>query len=187
MKKAGFYSTSLGIETASEKILKEIKKGESLDTIQNAITILKKNDITVGGFFILGLPGETKETIKETVDFALHSGLDRVAFAIFNVIPGSDYWNELKGNFRTDFSHDSITDPVWTVPGLSNEYLMKVQSYAVRKFYFRPGIFFNTLRHIKPAYFGTFVKRTILTVGFFHFQKRSKNKMKAPRPEGRGI
>jgi radical SAM superfamily enzyme YgiQ (UPF0313 family) len=149
MKKAGFYSTNLGIESANAEILKNIRKSESIDTIQNAITILRKNRIVVGGFFIFGLPGETKETIKETLDFALHSGLDIAFFGIFSVLPGSDYWNELQGDFKSS-SHIDPANPAWVTQGLTKEYLIKAQIRAYRKFSLTPQRILGALRQSNP-------------------------------------
>jgi radical SAM superfamily enzyme YgiQ (UPF0313 family) len=138
MKKAGWYMTALGIESANETVLKTIKKSETIDEIKNAILILQKNRIEVTGFFILGLPGDTKETIQETIDFAFSSKLNKIGISIFNVIPGSDYWNELAGRFQPDFAKSDTFNPIWTPERITAEELKTLQANALRRFYLNP-------------------------------------------------
>jgi radical SAM superfamily enzyme YgiQ (UPF0313 family) len=159
MKKAGFYLFGLGIESANKTILKNIEKGESIETIKNAIKMLSKNGITTLGFFIFGLPGETKETIKETTEFALKSGLERAQFGIFDVLPGCELWNKLSGKFMSNFVKKSYAEPEWIPEGLTKSDLLKAQSSAFRKFFFRPKTFFKNVRYIKPAQILYLLKR----------------------------
>ncbi len=69
MKAAGCNAVSFGIESANPQILKTIKKGITLEQVEAAVVMCKKAGITPYASFILGLPGETTETIKETMDF----------------------------------------------------------------------------------------------------------------------
>jgi radical SAM superfamily enzyme YgiQ (UPF0313 family) len=159
MKKAGWYMTALGIESANETVLKNIKKSETIAEIKNAILILQKNRIEVTGFFILGLPGDTKETIQETIDFAFSSKLNRIGVAIFNVIPGSDYWTELAGRFQPDFAKSDVYNPIWTPEGITAEELKTLHANAVRRFYFNPR---QILYSISKLTINNFSKNIIL-------------------------
>jgi radical SAM superfamily enzyme YgiQ (UPF0313 family) len=69
MKAAGCKAVSFGIESANPRILKTIKKGITLDQVQAAVVMCQEAGITPFASFILGLPGETPQTIKETMDF----------------------------------------------------------------------------------------------------------------------
>ncbi len=69
MKAAGCSAVSFGIESANPQILKTIKKGITLKQVEDAVTMCKRAAITPFASFILGLPGETPETIKETMEF----------------------------------------------------------------------------------------------------------------------
>ncbi len=71
MKTAGCQAVSFGIESANARILKTIKKGITLDQVVEAIKMCNTAGIMPHASFILGLPGETPETIQETVDFGL--------------------------------------------------------------------------------------------------------------------
>lgn len=149
MKKAGCYFVAFGIESANPQILKNIHKLESIETIRKAIELANKAGIECQGFFIFGLPGETKETIQESVDFAKNSKLTRAQFIILDVIPGSELWNTLKGKFKPNWKKDSYKEPEWLPKGLTKKYLMDAQSRAFREFYLRPVIIFRFARFIK--------------------------------------
>lgn len=69
MKKAGCAAVSFGVESANARILKTIKKGITTDQVITAVKMCRDAGITPHASFILGLPGETPETLKETVDF----------------------------------------------------------------------------------------------------------------------
>ena len=70
MKESGCYYFAYGVESANPQILKNIKKRESIETIERAIEIADKAGISAQGFFIFGLPGETASTIEENINFA---------------------------------------------------------------------------------------------------------------------
>jgi anaerobic magnesium-protoporphyrin IX monomethyl ester cyclase len=83
MKDAGCVEVGVGVESGSDQILKEVNKGEDSVTIKKGIHILKEGGLRVKGFFIIGLPGESYETIEETRKFVETSGLDDMDFSIF--------------------------------------------------------------------------------------------------------
>lgn len=70
MKQAGCAAVSFGIESANKDILRTIKKGITLEQVETAVKACMKTGIEPHASFILGLPGETHETLKETLDFA---------------------------------------------------------------------------------------------------------------------
>lgn len=149
MKKAGCYFVAFGIESANSKILKNIHKLETIETIKKAIELANKVGIECQGFFIFGLPGETKKTIRESIDFAKNSKLARAQFMILDVIPGSELWDTLKGKFKPNWKKNSYKEPEWLPKGLTKEYLMNAQSIAFKEFYLRPVILFRFARFIK--------------------------------------
>jgi radical SAM superfamily enzyme YgiQ (UPF0313 family) len=172
MRKAGCYYCALGIESGNAEILKNIDKKETLETIQKAIKIITRNGIICQGFFIVGLPGETKSTIKETINFALKSGLDRAQFCMLDILPGCKLWTELIGEYVSDFSKKSFKEPEWLPKGLTKKDLLKAQSVAFRKFYMRPKTFFRTVRYIKPRQIVYLLKRLFDYRIFFNFNKK---------------
>ena len=92
MKAAGCTAVSFGIESANPDILKTIKKGITVEQIRNAVRICRRVGISPYASFILGLPGETPETIKETTDFAAILQQEGLAygFHILTPFPGTE-------------------------------------------------------------------------------------------------
>lgn len=161
MKKSGCYFFSYGIESANPKILKNIKKMETIDTIKKSIEIADKVGIETQGFFIFGLPGETKKTIEESIQFAKNSKLTRAHFMILDVLPGSELWEKLKGKFTPNWKKNSYKEPEWLPKGLTKQYLMNAQTRAIKEFYLRPKVLFRLIKTIKPQQLGFIIKRII--------------------------
>ena len=90
MKKAGYYSISLAIESGDEDVLKMMHKPVKLKKVKEIIKNARKYDLKTKGFFILGYPGETKEQMQRTIDFAKNANLDWAIFFMATPIPGSD-------------------------------------------------------------------------------------------------
>jgi anaerobic magnesium-protoporphyrin IX monomethyl ester cyclase len=92
MKAAGCTAVSFGIESANPAILKTIKKGITVEQIRNAIRICRRVGISPYASFILGLPGETPQTIKETKAFAANLQIEGLSygFHILAPFPGTE-------------------------------------------------------------------------------------------------
>lgn len=151
MKESGCYYFAYGIESADDGILRNIRKMETIETIGKSIDLAARHGISCQGFFIFGLPGETRETIEKTILFAKRSKLARAQFLILDVIPGSELWDVLKGRFVPDWGKNSYKEPEWIPEGLTKGDLMKAQAAAFRRFYLRPGVFLGLARSIRPA------------------------------------
>jgi len=104
MVDCGCNHVGMGVESGSDTILKNVNKGESVSTIKQAVTILKDAGIRVKGFFIVGLPGESYETLAETKSFLDEMQLDDIDCKIFQPYPGSPIWDH-KEDYDIDW-HD---------------------------------------------------------------------------------
>mgnify|MGYP002725443639 CR=1 FL=1 len=162
MHKSGCYYFAYGIESADNHILSNIKKLESIETVENSINLAAKAGISCQGFFILGLPGETEETIAKTIDFAKNSKLARAQFLILDVLPGSELWDNLEGEFTPNWEKKSYKEPEWLPDGITRNMLLKGQSRAFREFYFKsPLRFLKLLLSIKPSQIKFLFKRLL--------------------------
>ena len=107
MKNAGCYNVSIGIESANNEMLKKINKATTIEKISAGIKILKNAGIEVMSQYVMGSPGETLETIKESIAYAKTSGADYTNF--YSVLPyrGTAQWNyvEENGTFVTKDIH----------------------------------------------------------------------------------
>lgn len=88
MHKSGCYNVSIGIESANDEVLKQMKKHNTKEKIYEGIQILRKADIDVMGQFMIGNPGDTLETVKESIDFAKNANLTGVEF--YTALPYRD-------------------------------------------------------------------------------------------------
>ena len=152
MKKAGCYSVGLGIESGNQGVLDGVKKMLDLSVAEKVLLNLKKVGIRSYGFFILGLPGETHQTIRQTIDFAKKNPFDRAWFNILSPYPGSeifDDWVKDRSIMDIDWdSHDCSTAVMDTVALSANE-LEDYQARADKEFYLRPRILLDLITHMR--------------------------------------
>ena len=85
MKKSGCYNVGIGIESANNSILRTMQKKNTIEAVQKGIRIFKEAGIEVLGQFVIGSPGDTLETVKESIEFAKKSELDFVMF--YSILP----------------------------------------------------------------------------------------------------
>ncbi|MDP3728026.1 MAG: radical SAM protein, partial [bacterium] len=142
MAKAGCWNMFFGIESGNQEMLDNIKKKTTLEMIRKGVVMVKKSGIEVRGSFILGLPGETPEQGRKTIDFAIELDPDYAQFSIATPFPGTELWNTADkwGTLDKNFKDYHIFAPVFVVKGYPNaKELQKMQRLAFRKFYLRPG------------------------------------------------
>lgn len=171
MKKAGCYQVAIGIESANNQILKNIGKNETIEQINESINILKKAKITARGNFIFGLPGETKETIKETINFAVKSKLDKAAFYVLDVVPGSPLYRS--GKYVSDLSKakESYIKPNWLPKDLSEKDIEDALVTAYKKFYMRPVKIFQMIKDTKISQY-KYIFHRLCNIGLFKIHKK---------------
>jgi radical SAM superfamily enzyme YgiQ (UPF0313 family) len=139
-KKAGCFIFYLGVESGSEKVLKTLKKGITLDQVRAAIKWAKEAGLETVGSFIIGTPGETKEDVMRTFKFARESGVDFAQFTAMTPYPGTEIYEMAKeeGLLTTnDWSDFTTIKSVMRTKELSAEEISALVSLAYRKFYLR--------------------------------------------------
>jgi radical SAM superfamily enzyme YgiQ (UPF0313 family) len=100
MKHAGVTKLGIGIESADEEVLKLCHKESNLAQIENAVRWAKKHGIAVFGFFIIGLPGETEEAFRKTLDYARKLDLDVANFCMAIPFVGTELYRLVQKNGR---------------------------------------------------------------------------------------
>lgn len=111
MKRAGCYRLEFGIESGNQEVLdKIIMKKQDLDYVKKVIQMCHNLDIKMRGFFVLGLPGETKKTMADTLRFALGSGLPAAKLMIAQPWPGSRLYEDVieKGMVTDDYDYVNL-------------------------------------------------------------------------------
>lgn len=143
MRRAGCYQVAYGIESGNQSVLNGLGKNITLNQAQNAVNMAKKVGLETYGFFMLGLPGETEETLKDTINFALELGMDIVKFSIFTPLPGTPLFEQWQANgyiLTTDwskYSFHNLIDQVYRHPSLDHQTLRRYYKEAYRKYYLR--------------------------------------------------
>lgn len=151
MKKSGCYSVAVGIESGSQRVLDLMKKHLKLAIVRDRVDTLRRHGIEVTGLFILGLPGETTEEMRETVRLALSLDLNRANFFNFTPFPGSELYDKLKAEGklnRLDYDELYIHNLSYIHDSIDPDELTGMIRSAHFRFYLRPGILFNLLRKI---------------------------------------
>jgi radical SAM superfamily enzyme YgiQ (UPF0313 family) len=150
MQKAGCWQISFGIESGCQEILTTIHKNVTLEQIQKAVELCREVGILSKGFFIVGHPGETRETLSRTIDFALKLPLDDISVTMLTPFPGTEIYERATefGEFDSDWSRMNLLNTVFIPHGLTREALEQHQREMLRRFYLRPRIILGYLRRV---------------------------------------
>ncbi len=170
MGKAGCRLISWGLESGNEAILKHARKGADPAKAERALRWAKKAGIMNWGYFIIGLPGETEATIRQTIDFAKKLPLDIALFHVAAPYPGTPFFFEVVKNkwFRpgTRWEHvDMDKGTVLDYPDMPAERLLYWQKRAFREWAFRPGPAFT---YLKMLLYDWSTMKTAINVGMQH-------------------
>ena len=114
MKKAGCFSVDIGLETASDRMLRIIKKNTTMKICRNAFSLLDKHNMNYGVFLMVGFPDETEEDILKTIEYAKNSTAIFLCLSTFTPYPGCESYEKAKemGMIETEldwsrYSHQS--------------------------------------------------------------------------------
>ena len=153
MKKAGCRLIIPGIESGSQTILDNIKKGTKIDQYLPYVQNAKKAGLLIHACYMVGNQGETKETMQETLNLALKLNTDTAQFFPLIPYPGTAaYEYNKKMGYLTvgDYEHycapDGTHNTVLNLPGLSTQEMVDFCNYARKKYYLRPSYILYRLR-----------------------------------------
>lgn len=154
MKAAGCRLFIVGFESGNPQILKNIKKGATVEQAREFVKNCKKAGIVIHGDFILGLPGETKETIAETLNFAKELDCETIQVSIGHAYPGTEFYDyAVRNNYLRDVEMTDITGhqlPHIEYPDISRAEMMAAVEDFYGSYYFRPHV---VARIVKNAIF----------------------------------
>jgi radical SAM superfamily enzyme YgiQ (UPF0313 family) len=147
MKKAGCHYIKYGVESGSQKMLDVMKKGITLESVRRAFKLTRKVGIKTQAFFLLGLPWETPETFKKTIEFAKEIKPDSAQFAVVVPHPGTELYDLCleKGWLNYDSWDDfDCRRALIETENLSAEDVQRYRTQAYREFYLRPSYILRT-------------------------------------------
>lgn len=146
MAGAGCWNIFYGLESGSQELLNNLKKGQSIQQIRDAVKWTQDAGIEAKGSFMLGLPGENPELAKKTIDFSINLDLDYAMFAITTPFPGTQLYEDfvkdggLEETKNIEYNKYTCFYPVYLPKGYQDrQQLIDLHKLAYRKFYLRFG------------------------------------------------
>jgi hopanoid biosynthesis associated radical SAM protein HpnJ len=150
MKEAGCRLLIVGFESGDPTVLKNIKKGATVEQAHTFMKHCKELGLLVHGDFIIGLPGETPETITRTMEFAEKLDCETIQVSIAHPYPGTEFdtYARQHGYMTEHEMSDELGHQLPNVeyPGLSRQEIVEAVEYFYGRYYFRPRIVFRILR-----------------------------------------
>lgn len=176
MKEAGCYNIKYGVEAGTEKSLNAIKKGATLEQARKAIKLTRKYGIESKASFMIGIPGENIEDVKQTINFAKELSPDFVSFAIIKPFPGSKMFNEARKHneiLHTRWQEYLLSGSAVIDVGIPSHKLDELLLCAMRSFYFRIGYFVQHMRMIlrNPKFLKRDIKGFLTAIRILVFHK----------------
>ena len=161
MRKAGCVQIAYGIESGDEEVLRRIKKQLTIAQVEQAVANTKAAKIESIGLFMLGLPGDTKETMRKTIDISKRLPFAFAQFAITTPFPGSElYYDLVRENKIDPYAWDQYSqyaslssgkeELVYVPDGLTVDDLYRWQKTAIREFYLRWPPIWRTIKNFRP-------------------------------------
>lgn len=150
LKNAGCYQIALAPETGSEALLKAIKKGITLDESRLAFARARKAGLETTALFMIALPGETLETIEQTIRFAIELSPSYAKVCFATPLPNTELFDVLEAGGRiktydwSKYAFHNVSE-VYEHPTLSWDQLRHSYDAFYRRFYLRPGYIFPSL------------------------------------------
>jgi len=173
MADAGCWMIAWGVESGDERMLRRMHKGTTLEQIRRALRWSREAGIMNWGYFIIGLPGETEESIRRTIDVAKELPLDIALFHIAAPHPGTPFFFEVveHGWFRPGTRWEEVDMDRSTVldyPQLSAEDLERWARRAFREWALRPRPMWTYLRILvdNPALWGPALRIGLESLGW---------------------
>ena len=171
MKKAGCWMVEVGIESGCQRIIDSMRKNVTKERIAECVNSISKAGMVSKGNFIFGNPGETHDSIVESIDFACSLGLNYAQHTFLQPLPGSELYETASKYGVFDPSWDRFnTFSINFIPyGFTRENLIEYSKLFWRKFYLRPHIMWHevtklrTIEDLKRLWlsFKAFVKTVI--------------------------
>jgi hopanoid biosynthesis associated radical SAM protein HpnJ len=175
MKENGLRLLLVGYESGDDQILHNIKKGLRVDIARRFTEDCRKLGILIHGTFILGLPGETKETIEKTINFAKEINPHTIQVSLAAPYPGTSLYREavqngwLEENDAVNLVNDKgVQLAAISYPHLSKEEIFHFMEVFYRRFYFRPSKIWEIVKEMLTSW-EMMTRRLREGVEFFRF------------------
>jgi len=189
MKEAGARLLIVGYESGDQQILKNIKKGATIEMAERFTANCKKLGLVIHGDYIIGLPGETKETIRKTIDFAKRMDTETIQVSIAAPYPGTELYSYLEKNNLITIN-GSMSDesghqlPNFSYPGLTHADLVESVERFYGEYFFRPRV---AWRIVRKAMFDSHDRKRLYKEAREYMSLRSKRKKFVAENKGAAV
>lgn len=165
MKDAGWWMIAYGCESGDDKVLEMNKKEATVEQARKAIRWTKEAGISAWGYFMLGMLGDTRESMDKTIELSMSEPFDIVNYSVAAPYPGTEFGNiaEREG-FLVDKewqSYDQNYSAQVDQPGCSRDLVKEYQRKAYLKWYLSHRGLKFALNGLRPQYFGYFLKTAL--------------------------
>lgn len=187
MKAAGVYVVSVAVESGNDLVLKAMNKKTTVHKMRENVARIRRHGLDVAAFFILGFPGETRETIRDTVRLSRELDLIRANFFTYLPLPGTASYRDLvdSGEIeKVNWNDFKFMSAAYVPRGMTRNELLSLKRRAFLGFYLRPWIFTRNLLAIRSCrHFHFLLKR------FYHWMvmKPAESKEHDPRRPTRSL
>jgi anaerobic magnesium-protoporphyrin IX monomethyl ester cyclase len=165
MHRAGCRGISFGVESGVQQILDNVRKGTTVEQGATAIAVAREAGIQTLAHFILGLPGETRQTIDQTIAYAKRIDPDWAQFYAATPLPGTQFHEQSRraGSLPIAASWDrfELNVPLISTPALSSVELGRARRRAYAEFYLRPVMLRRVLSQIRPGQVGVLARQSL--------------------------
>lgn len=138
MKKAGCWQISFGVESGSQTMLDYFNKKIKVEQIARTIKSVKKARIKARGYFIIGAPPESSETLEETKELIQNVPFDDILFSFFSPLPGTPIYKQMIGDKDLDFNKINLFHISYKPVNVTEEMLIGYTNSLYKSFYFNP-------------------------------------------------
>jgi anaerobic magnesium-protoporphyrin IX monomethyl ester cyclase len=151
MKKSGCWKIAFGVESGDYRVLEKMNKRIDLEKAKKILRIADKMGFVNRGYFIIGYPTETTESIFNTIRYAKESSFHMVQFNAFTPLPGSPVFEGIEkyGEFDNDWGKMNFVNTIFVPSGLDKKKLDKLINRAYMEFYLRPWIVLCYIKRIR--------------------------------------
>lgn len=179
LRQANCERVHYGVEAGTDRVLKILQKGITLEQTLQAFAMTRKAGISTLAYFMIGAPTETREEILQTIEFAKRLAPDFVHITIVTPFPGTQLYamGLEQGQFTHDFWREFATvptpdfQPQYWEEKLSRQELQELVTYAYKSFYERPAYIFQQLLQVRSA--GELLRKTKAGIQVFRMRPGS--------------